>query len=415
MKPDESTSTQTTSMQAHGPNRRTFLGLLAGTAAAGLPVLNFGGKALAQAATEAPEKNWVVTHGGPDGPHPPFVSNSRRLLVPPEMQDAPDKWIEHSLQWVDYILRTYPPGLVELPERRPALYRLDEILHIPSAPQKPLVQQFYRMRLQHAIEEIEKTKVTEGMRIWRMYNQGAFVRTPTVSFTFDIVPGTSVPGFTLSSDWLERLAAQSDATFISHRHPDHANKDVARMFLARNKPVLAPEGLWEDDPELSRQLTYPKRIVNEMHQVKIQGGKRELQFVCYPGHQGPNVLNNVNLVVTPETYSVLQTGDQFQAVNGGPGTDSEWLDQIGHFHHVDVVLPDGWAKGLHQIVRGANPQLVIPGHENEMGHPVSHRESYTQDYERLFGLHYPFIVMTWGESYLYTRPRTDIGILPGEN
>ncbi len=123
----------------------------------------------------------------------------------------------------------------------PALFRLDEILHIQSAPAKPLVQNFYRTRLENAIAEIEQTQVTEGMRIWRLYNHGALVRTPSVSFTFDIVPGTRTPGFALAPEVLERLVAQSDVTFISHLHGDHANADVARMFLAAGKPVIAPK------------------------------------------------------------------------------------------------------------------------------------------------------------------------------
>jgi hypothetical protein len=81
---------------------------------------------------------------------------------------------------------------------------------------------------------------------------------------------------------------------------------------------------------------------------------------------------------------------------------------------VDVLLPNGWANDLHRIVRGVNPELVIPGHENEMGHVVSHREAYSQDYERMFGLHYPFVVMTWGESFLYKRPVTAGGVLIDE-
>ena len=137
----------------------------------------------------------MLTLGGPDGPHPPFAYSSRRLLAAPELHDAPDEWIDRSLQWIDYILRNYRPDVVELPQRRPALFRLDEILHIQSAPAKPLVQDFYRMRLENAIAEIEQTKVTEGMRIWRLYNHGALVRTASVSFTFDIVPGTRTPGF----------------------------------------------------------------------------------------------------------------------------------------------------------------------------------------------------------------------------
>ena len=82
------------------------------------------------------------------GPHPPFVSSPRRILVPPELLDAPDEWIDRSLKWVESILEQYPPGIPEIPVRRAALIRLDDILHIQSAPTKPLVQEYYRMRME---------------------------------------------------------------------------------------------------------------------------------------------------------------------------------------------------------------------------------------------------------------------------
>ena len=397
-------------------NRRSFLDLLTrlGVTAATLPALGLGEKAVAQAAGEtSTESQWVLTLGGHDGPHPPFAYSSRRLLTAPELHDAPDEWIDRSLQWIDYILRHYQPDVIEMPERRPALFRLDEILHIQSAPTKPLVQDFFRMRLEHAIAEIEQTKVTEGMRIWRLYNHGALVRTASVSFAFDVVPGTRTPGFALSPQVLQRLVAQSDILFISHLHGDHANADVARMFLAANKPVVAPEGLWASDADLSKQLTYPKRGVDEVHQIQVRGGKEVLKVVSYPGHQGPSVTNNVNLVSTPEDFSVLHTGDQ--SGDEGAGTDFDWLTQIGHYRHVDVLLCNGWTNDLHRMVRGVDPQLVIPGHENEMSHQIDHREEYTQDYERMFGLNYPYIVMTWGESYLYTKRPYETGVLPDEN
>ena len=391
-------------------NRRSFLDLLTrfGVTAAALPA--FG---QTTAGDSSPESQWVLTLGGKDGPHPPFAYSSRRLLTAPELHDAPDEWIDRSLQWINYILHNYRPDVVELPQRRPALFRLDEILHIESAPAKPLVQEFYRTRLEHAIAEIEQTKVTEGMRIWRLYNHGALVRTASVSFTFDIVPGTRTPGFALPPETLERLVAQSDATFISHLHGDHANADVARMFLAAHKPVIAPEGLWADNAELSKQLTYPKRSVDDVHEIPVGAAKQVLQVVSYPGHQGPPVVNNVNYVATPEGFSVLHTGDQ--SGDEGQATDFDWLTQIGHYRHVDVLLCNGWTNDMHRIVRGVDPQLVIPGHENEMSHQIDHREEYTQDYERLFGLNYPYIVMTWGESYLYTKRGGEAGVLPDEN
>src|SRR6476646_1439941 len=86
---------------------------------------------------------------------PSFISSPRRLLTAPELTDAPDEWIDRSLQWVNYILRTFPPALEEAPVRRAALIRLDDILHIESAPRKAIVQRYYRERLETAIAEIE--------------------------------------------------------------------------------------------------------------------------------------------------------------------------------------------------------------------------------------------------------------------
>ena len=75
-------------------------------------------------------------------------------------------------------------------------------------------------------------------------------------------------------------------------------------------------------------LRHPKRGVDEMQEIKIQGGARALKVVAYPGHQGPTVINNVHLVRTPEDLTVVQTGDRSGAA--GPGTDFDWLAQFGH-------------------------------------------------------------------------------------
>src|SRR5215475_6106431 len=54
-------------------------------------------------------------------PSQPFIWSQRRLLTAPELFDAPDEWIDRSLQWVNYILETYPPAVPEHPLRRAAL------------------------------------------------------------------------------------------------------------------------------------------------------------------------------------------------------------------------------------------------------------------------------------------------------
>ncbi len=335
---------------------------------------------------------------------PSFVSSPRRLLTAPELKDAPDEWIDRSLQWADYILQTYPPALTEQPVRRAALIRLDDILHIESAPHKPLVQAFYCERIERAVSNSEQTKVNEGLRVWKLYNHGFLVGSPAVSFAFDIVrglPEKSGAGFSISTGLVQRLVAQSDALFISHAHGDHADREVVRLFLDAGKPVLAPEGLWADEPDFAKRLTYPKRSIEQVHSVSVQSGKQVLKVIAFPGHQGSALINNVYFVTTPDGFSVMQTGDQSGAE--GPGSDFDWLTQIGRVHKVDVLLPNCWANGLDRILRGVNPALVITGHENEMSHTLDHREDYTQTYNRLFGANNPSIVMGWGETYLYRK------------
>ena len=332
----------------------------------------------------------------------PYLSSPRRALTAPELRDAPDEWIDRSLQWADDILNEYPPDLVEHPVRRAALIRLDDVLHIESAPKKPLVQRFYRARIERAVHDIENTRVTSGMRIWKLYNHGWLVRTASVSFAFDIVPGTREPGFAVDRQVLERLADQADALFLSHLHGDHVNQGVVRLFLDRQKPVIAPEGLWSGQ-EIAARLTFPKRSATTVHSIPVQDGGQTLKVVAYPGHQGTLVTNNVHLVTTPEGFTVVQTGDQ--SGPEGPGSDFDWIAQVGAQHRVDVLLPNCWTTNIGRVARGVNPELIITGHENEMGHTVDHREDYTQTYNHLFGSRYPFIVMAWGETYHYRKRR----------
>lgn len=332
-------------------------------------------------------------------PAKPYLSSPRRALTAPELRDAPDEWIDRSLRWVGDILTEYPPGLPEHPVRRAVLIRLDDLLHIESAPRKPLVQDFYRRRIERAVREIENTRVSGGLRIWKLYNHGFLVRSPSVCFAFDIVPGTAHPGFAVPPEVLARLADQADALLISHLHGDHASQGVVRLFLERRKPVVAPEGLWSGQ-EIAARLIFPKRSATEVHSIPIQSGKQVLKVVAYPGHQGATVINNVHLVTTPEGFTVVQTGDQ-----SGPDSDFDWIAHIGARHRVDVLLPNCWTPDIGRVARGVHPALIITGHENEMGHTVDHREDYTQTYNHLFGARYPFLVLTWGESYHYTpRP-----------
>ena len=165
------------------------------------------------------------------------------------------------------------------------------------------------------------------------------------------------------------------------------------MFLEQGKPVVAPEGLWKDDAYFASRLTYPERSADKVHSL----AKPSLKYVAYPGHQGKGPINNNHLVITPENFAVMQTGDESSDDNDW--SDFAWINNVGFQHTVDVLLPNCWTTDIKRMARGVNPKLILTGHENEMGHTVDHREDYTQTYNHLFGSPYPFIVMSWGEGY----------------
>ena len=58
---------------------------------------------------------------------------------------------------------------------------------------------------------------------------------------------------------------------------------------------------------------------------------------------------------------------------------------------------------MDRVVSGVRPALVIPGHENELGHMFEHREPYDQAYEKMRKLECDWRVVTWGERFAYRR------------
>jgi glyoxylase-like metal-dependent hydrolase (beta-lactamase superfamily II) len=322
-----------------------------------------------------------------------YVSSPRRALVAPELPEIGEPWTSNSLLWADAMLAAFPPALTEAPDRRPVLQRLDDIFHMQSAPQRQSVRTFLRRRMGAALLQMEQGDATGApTRVWKLYNAGFVVRSGGVTVGFDLIPGVPDSVCVMSEEQLARLVAQVDVLFISHWHPDHANRQMAEFFLKAGKPVIVPPGLWSDQP-IAKNLTYPDRSPNRTFPVTVN--HRSISVVAYPGHQG-TVLNNVYFVRFPNGFGALHTGDQ--DLPSGQGGDRGWLENIGNQHHVNILLVDSWYANLSALIASVSPDVVIPGHENELRHEVPHREGYDQTYERLFHSSRPFVVMAWGES-----------------
>lgn len=334
------------------------------------------------------------------------------LLVDPSLNRAENECLglqaQALLGLAEETLERHPPGLPEPPERALTLHLLDAVLHDAYAPQRAPVREFFHNRIRVAADQIASTAVGEGARLWKLYNHGFVVRTASVTIAFDLTRARlwRSEGFELPDSLATAIADQCDALFISHRHGDHADEWVAQAFLDQDKPVVAPPEVWRDRP-IHARLTHLDRIPHRLQGLAVQDGGLELQVVVFPGHQGPDIENNVSLVFLPEGISVAHFGDQWDG-----GNDFDWIDQVGARHRVDVMLPNCWTSDIARTVKGFDPELVITGHENEMGHSIDHREPYWLTYQRrigsdrfggsrLIGYDNPLLVMTWGESYHY--------------
>ncbi|WP_139352726.1 MBL fold metallo-hydrolase [Algoriphagus sp. A40] len=340
------------------------------------------------------------------------TSQKKPTTIDPSLTKVEDEFMNRqSAYFLDLIeknLHTHPP-LMETPEARMlTLYMLDAVLHDKYAAYREPVQKFFHHRIDQALTEIENTKVDSGIKIWKLYNIGFIARTKSVTIAFDLVTGNTPEaiGFAIPDATMERIIKQCDVLFISHRHRDHAQIEVAQSFLDKGKVVVAPPQVWEGQ-EIHSRITHLKRESHTKQKLALKGGKVNLEVVNYPGHQMSSHENNVPLIYTPEGITIAHSGDQIN--EGKFMVDYDWIDDVHKHHQLDIFLVNNWTNDILRIAKGLNPKLIIPGHENELGHTFDDRVPYWGD-EKYLGLEYtqlkqtyPVLLMVWGESFHYSK------------
>lgn len=365
---------------------------------------------------ECSKKDAIKESGKEDTFQPdPKRGNQNRSLIDPGLGSKSNAYIDRQndafLEYINNTMKFHPPSFPVEKERKGALLLLDAILHDKYAAHRVPVQQFYRKRMEFALSEIENAKITSGAKIWKLYNMGFIVKTSSVTLAFDLVRGSTAGSedFQLTDNIMNRFVEQCDVLFISHWHSDHIDKLVAQAFIDQRKPVVAAEQLWRNDP-IYNKITHLKREVNTKQPLTIKNNSISLDVVIYPGHQMRKTLNNVPLVFTPEGITVSHMGDQIN--EGDFMIDYEWIDEIAKNYPVDILLPPSWTNELYRIVKGFNPKLIIPGHENELGHSVDDRVPFWGDTayleltnDELFKSDYAVIQMIWGESFHYIQSK----------
>lgn len=366
------------------------------------------------------------------------AADIERAQVSPLLSARDDHYMARQaavfLDTVRDVLKRFPPTPEPGAERKMAFSLLDAVAHEPYAPNRPELIAFHHERIEQAVADIESATVTEGARIWQLYNLGYVVRTASVTLAFDLFRGPSrtvgqlpsgemgripTPGFPIDDAPAARLAKQCDVLFISHWHYDHADPFIAQTMMDQGKPVVATTETFSKEKQygafdydlqpIHERLTFMERKVGEVQALPIRGGTVSLKVIVNPGHQGGHLCNNV-VVTTPEGLTFVHNGDQYNDPTNPEQRDFEWIDDMGKQTDIDVVMSNCWMNDPLRYVQGTDPQLTILGHMIEMGHPTWDRMPYWGDgqfiestYDALMASRRPVLIMAWGESYHYVR------------
>jgi L-ascorbate metabolism protein UlaG (beta-lactamase superfamily) len=296
-----------------------------------------------------------------------------------------DRWARETLDWVDTVLKSNPPSRDPAPIRIQALAAFDDPIHLGEAPVLPVIADYFQRRVVPGLTHLEShTKVDNGAMIWKFYNFTFIVRTAGHTIAFDVSHGFR--DVTMSSDQLRRIAEQVDVAFISHDHPDHADVVFAEHMAALGKKVVIPNDLWPHS-----------KIEHALLRVQgdYQGTVAGVKFTAFPGSQGGSIPNPVYLVAD-EGMTFMHMGDQSRSSDF-----RDWIQGLGRRHDVNVLLVNCRDGNMTSKIKEIDPDLVIPGHENEIRHIVDGRQGVVRTLKNLEGVQKPFVLMHWGEHFHY--------------
>ena len=205
---------------------------------------------------------------------------------------------EKTFHLVDALLKENPPssGNPAL-ARKAALQLLDGIFHDTRLDGSETLSRFMESRLSGLLEDMQKP-LEEGMKVYKLYNDGFIVKTKSVTVAFDLYRGGAMKESSslISDKTMQAIVEQCDIMFLSHNHPDHIDPVVVKMFTDMGKQVIAPNNSLVGN-ELVTHIRSEQIIDKEF---KTKGGKLDVKIL--PGHQS-ELINNIHVVTTPEGFT----------------------------------------------------------------------------------------------------------------
>lgn len=362
-------------------------------------------------------------------PGTPMAKMVNKFIRDQKREKDPYAWIGQTHQLVHQLKKMYPPAFENAAIRQSFLQLLDYPLHVnnldPDIETAHLeaftnaTQTYITDAWEQVLNALDTTYPEQGLVIWKIYNMGFILRTAHHTLAIDITRGASTANY-------QRLARHIDALFVTHPHSDHYTAPLVQAMLDLHKPVVSPIVLPGTQDTGSYVLMDDK---NEVPQI-IAG----MEVLHFSGNQGEDIPCNIYLIEM----------DAIRIAHNGDNYDHLQEDKLAEYPAADLLLASTWnniqdfvtaarkapgsgrlfytgslmearAGGLGQGHAGAEARsgaqagpLLIPAHENEMGHGVRNRESYWELYtrsDRMGSPDYdypPFLVVDNGEGLFFS-------------
>lgn len=303
-----------------------------------------------------------------------FVRQQKRLAKKDEYA-----WIGATKDFVLKLETMCPPtednGSKAAKMRRNILLLLDFPLHadnkVEGAPQG-VVDAFVETSASYreegrrkALEALAAPGPAEAgqLQVIKVYNAGEILRTSTRTIAVDIKWEGEKEG-------ADEIAKAADVFFLSHPHRDHYSDVMIQAFADAGKPVLLPSNVTPDAQWDGKTVIFEDRLET----FDFEG----IGVNIVTGYQGERP-NNAYMIEF-DGWRVLLPGEndqheRYQAFSALPAPN---LILEPTWNRVDITFD------IVKDMEGYDPQttFMIPEHENELTHPVNHRESYRELFTR---------------------------------
>jgi serine protease AprX len=283
-------------------------------------------------------------------------------------------------------LESNRPSLPVTDERLAVLKAFDSILEPESVSQCNSLRDYFHGTWKSMLETFSKPHKGLGMSVHLLYNMGTVIRTDSMTIGFDLVSCRHVLGVYWKTDdaLIEQLVNSIDVLFVSHRHADHLDVEIAERMVKAGKLVIGPN-------EASDVLPRGVLALSAKEEREIFGigvGNGALKIVAHEGDhvRGRKTPMRVYEVTLDGVTTIVHSGDhnfEKTPISFSPGLQLLIASVEGYPGKVKAE------QSIHTLLTH-NAEL---GHTNELG-----RFGFAEAYSIGKKAGKEPLILTWGES-----------------